>query len=175
MFIELKGSELLEKNMYKNFTMHLCNLFDYNIISTEDYYRSIQKLQLLLSNHDEGRKAIIEAREQQLEYWDKVGSQKQIQLLEQQKKIQVNAKGTSAVVEKAASNEKTNKKEIKPKLDDSKLHTAVVNLKNSKTGVTNSSNKKREAAQNKEVGASIKRRRSTLRGIIKFLIFYHSG
>lgn len=144
--------------------MHLCNLFDYAVIAPEDFYKSIQKLQKLLSNYDEGRKVITEAREQQLDYWDKVGSKKQIQLLEQQKKIQESAKGPATAGEKTTPTEKTNKKETKPKHEDEKLHTAVVNLKNSKNSVTNSSNKKRDAAQNKEDKVIIKRRRSTLRG-----------
>lgn len=147
--------------------MHLCNLFDYGIISPDDYYKSVQKLQKLLSNDDDGRKVITDARSEQVAYWDKVGSQKQIQLLEQQKKIQVNIKmpPTAATSEKTVTSiEKTIKKEIKSKLDDEKLHTAVVNLKNTKSGVTNSSNRKRDAAQNKEANVVIKRRRSTLRG-----------
>ncbi len=173
MFIELKGEELLQKNLYKNFTMHLCNLFDYGIISPEDYYKSVQKLQKLLSNHDDGRKAITDAREKQVDHWEKVGSKKQIQLIEQQKKIQVNAKGgattsgekaTTTTTTTTTTTEKTNKKELKSKLDDEKLHTAVVNLKNAKSAVNNSSNRKRDAAQNKE-DVIIKRRRSTLRGM----------
>lgn len=149
--------------------MHLCNLFDYAVIAPEDYYKSIQKLQKLLSNYDEGRKVIIEAREQQLDYWDTIGSKKQIQLLEQQKKIQESAKGPTTAGEKPTTptkttTEKTNKKETKSKHEDEKLHTAVVNLKNSKNSVTNSTNRKREAVQNKEDKVIIKRRRSTLRG-----------
>lgn len=166
MFIELKGKELLQKNLYKNFTMHLCNLFDYGIISPDDYYKSIQKLQKLLSNDDNGRKVIIDARADQVAYWDKIGSQKQIQLLEQQKKIQVNTKTSAAVTtsEKSATlTEKTIKSNVKSKLDDEKLLTAVVNLKNTKSGVTNSSNRKRDAAQSKAETVVIKRRRSTLR------------
>lgn len=67
MFIELKGIELLQKNLYTNFMMHLCNLFDYDVISPEDYFKSVKKLQKLLSNHDEGRKVITDARGRQLE------------------------------------------------------------------------------------------------------------
>lgn len=149
--------------MYRNFMMHLCNLFDNNIISADDYFKSVQKLQKLLSNHDEGRKAIIDARKEQVDYWDKVGAQKQIN---QQKKSQVKA----TVSEKITQAEKTNKKETKSKLDDEKLHTAVVNLKNSRNGVTNSSGRKRDTAQSKEENNSIKRRRSSLRGKRMFLL-----
>ncbi|XP_037042961.1 polycomb protein Su(z)12-like [Bradysia coprophila] len=154
MFIELKGKELLQKDLYNNFTLHLCNLFDYGIISPEDYYNSIQKLKKLLSNDDDGRKVITDAREEQVIYWDKIGSQNQIQLLEQQKKIQVNIKTPAPVAaatseKTAALTEKTIKRDLKSKLDDEKLHTAVANLKNTKSGVTNSSNRKRDAAQSK--------------------------
>lgn len=163
MFIQKKGSELLQKNLYKNFMMHLCNLFDYGVISPEDYYKSVQKLQILLSNHDQGRKIITDAREHQVDHWDKVGKLKQIQLLEQ-KKIQVIAKVPIASIEKVTSVEKPAKKDTRPKLDDEKLLTAVVNLKNSKNGVTNPPNKKRESGPNKDDNIVIKRRRPTLRG-----------
>lgn len=143
----------------------MCNLFDYGVISPEDYYKSIQKLQILLSNHDEGRKVITDARQHQVDYWDIVGSVKQIQLLEQQKKIQVNAKGAASSGEKNTLVEKPSKKEPKSKLEDEKLLTAVVTLKNSKNGVINPSGKKREAAQNKEDNDNNKRQRPTLRGI----------
>lgn len=166
MFIDLKGRELLQKNLYGNFTMHLSNLFDHGIISSDDYYKSIQKLQKLLSNDDAGRKVIMDARAEQVAYWDKVGSQKQMQQLEQQKKIQVNTKTNPVTSNEktVVSTEKAIKREVKSKLDDEKLLTAVVNLKNTKSGVTNSSNRKRDAAPSKEESVVIKRRRSTLRG-----------
>lgn len=161
MFIELKGQELLDKNLYKNFMMHMCNLFDYGVISPEDYYKTIQKLQMLLSKHDTGRKVIIDARERQLDYWLKVGSLKQIQQIEQQKKIQINVKSPIPSGEKTTSVEKSIRKEIK--LDDEKLLTAVVTLKNTKNCVTIPLGKKRESLPNKE-DTMIKRRRPTLRG-----------
>lgn len=98
---------------------------------------------------------------------EKIGLQKQkVQQLEQQKKE------SSLTLTSPISGEKTTiltdkpiKKETKSKIDDEKLLTAVVTLKNSKNGVANSSVKKRELVnQSKDCISTIKRRSPTLRG-----------
>ncbi|KAJ6647472.1 Polycomb protein Su(z)12 [Pseudolycoriella hygida] len=158
MFIELKGDELLQKNNYKNFMMHLCNLFDCGVISGDDFWKSVLKLQNVLSKNEEGRKIIIEMRQLQVKYWNEVGLCKQH---EQLKKMQESNKVPSTPT---SSNEKAIKKESKTKLDDEKLHTAVVNLKSSKNGIAASTtNRKRESTQSKEGNVRIKQRRATLR------------
>lgn len=35
MFITAKGKEIIEKNLYRNFVLHLCSLFDYGLISPD--------------------------------------------------------------------------------------------------------------------------------------------
>ena len=37
MFIEEKGKELLEKNLYRNFVVHVCNLFEFGVLGNIDY------------------------------------------------------------------------------------------------------------------------------------------
>lgn len=77
MFLDLHGKELLEKNLYKNFILHLCNFFDYGLISPETLYKTIQKLQRLLIAHNDGKEVMVNEHKKQLEYWRTVGIHKQ--------------------------------------------------------------------------------------------------
>lgn len=73
MFLDERGQELLKKNLYKNFVLHLCNLFDYGLLSADVLYKTIQKSQRILSAYNDGRDIMSNAREQQMDYWLKVG------------------------------------------------------------------------------------------------------
>jgi polycomb protein SUZ12 len=42
MFIEEKGFELIGKNLYKNFVLHLCNLFDFGLLSASAFAEVIK-------------------------------------------------------------------------------------------------------------------------------------
>lgn len=77
MFLDMKGKELLQKNLYKNFVLHLCNFFDYGLISPETLHKTIQKLQRILSTYNEGRDFMVEEHKKQLNYWTTVGVHKQ--------------------------------------------------------------------------------------------------
>lgn len=79
MFLEMNGKELLQKNLYKNFLLHLCNFFDYGLISPETLYKTVQKLQRILSSFSEGREIMVSEHAKQLEYWRTVGVHKQRQ------------------------------------------------------------------------------------------------
>lgn len=46
MFVEHHGKELLEENLYRNFILHLCSLFDFELISPQDFYTTVQKIQV---------------------------------------------------------------------------------------------------------------------------------
>lgn len=46
MFVEHKGKELLEKNLYRNFIVHMSSLFDFGLISPENFYTTVQKIQV---------------------------------------------------------------------------------------------------------------------------------
>lgn len=63
----------------------MCNLSDFGLVSPEVTYKTIQKLQRLLSSYEEGRVIIAAAREAQLDYWKNFGLNKQIQQEEQKK------------------------------------------------------------------------------------------
>lgn len=46
MFVEMKGREILSKNLYRNFVLHLCSLFNFGLLSPENAFKIIQKLQV---------------------------------------------------------------------------------------------------------------------------------
>lgn len=49
MFLDQRGRELLKKNLYRNFILHMCSLFDYGLISSEVLNKTVQKLQVQLN------------------------------------------------------------------------------------------------------------------------------
>lgn len=87
MFLDLHGEELLRKNLYKNFVLHLCNFFDYGLISPEVLYNTMQKLQKKLVDSGNYRDTMRESNEKQLMYWRTVGVHKQRDLKQQSPKI----------------------------------------------------------------------------------------
>ncbi|KAG1703708.1 Polycomb protein suz12 [Nymphon striatum] len=47
MFVEEHGKEILEKNLYGNVVLHLCNLYDFGLISAAVLYKTVNSLQEL--------------------------------------------------------------------------------------------------------------------------------
>lgn len=47
MFIEEHGRTILSKSLYKNFILHMCNLFDYGLISASVVYHTMHQLNQL--------------------------------------------------------------------------------------------------------------------------------
>uniref|UniRef100_A0A1B0D8P8 Polycomb protein VEFS-Box domain-containing protein n=1 Tax=Phlebotomus papatasi TaxID=29031 RepID=A0A1B0D8P8_PHLPP len=80
MFVELKGREILKKNLYRNFVLHMCSLFDYGLVAPDSFYKTMQKLQKILSDYHDGKQMLTEARREHLTYWNKFGVQRHIQL-----------------------------------------------------------------------------------------------
>ncbi|XP_061387997.1 polycomb protein Su(z)12 [Musca vetustissima] len=77
MFIDSNGYEIIRKNIYRNFILHMSSLYDYGLISPETFYKIVQKLQGILSRYPEGQAMMSRQREQQLKYWLEVGIHKQ--------------------------------------------------------------------------------------------------
>lgn len=72
MFLENKGKELLMKNLYRNFVLHMCSLFDFGLISPVILYQTIQKLQEIMKEGGEDgdvRKVLQKSHEAQVEHW----------------------------------------------------------------------------------------------------------
>lgn len=77
MFLDSNGYEIIRKNLYRNFILHMCSLFDYGLVSPETVYKTVQKLQGMLSKYPEGQEMMSRQRESQLKYWLDVGIHKQ--------------------------------------------------------------------------------------------------
>ncbi|XP_014473293.1 PREDICTED: polycomb protein suz12-B isoform X2 [Dinoponera quadriceps] len=78
MFLENKGKELLMKNLYRNFVLHMCSLFDFGLISPVILYQTIQKLQEIMKEGGEDgdvRKVLQKSHEAQVERWTITSSQ----------------------------------------------------------------------------------------------------
>jgi len=76
MFLDAKGTEIVRKNLYRNFILHMCSLFDYGLIAAETVYKTVQKLQGLLSKYAAGQELMQRQREEQLKFWLDVGMHK---------------------------------------------------------------------------------------------------
>lgn len=77
MFLESKGKELLMKNLYRNFVLHMCSLFDFGLISPVILYQTIQKLQEIMKEGGEDgdvRKVLQKSHEAQVEHWRATGA-----------------------------------------------------------------------------------------------------
>ncbi|XP_065360772.1 polycomb protein Su(z)12 isoform X2 [Calliphora vicina] len=77
MFLDANGHEIIRKNIYRNFILHMCSLFDYGLVSPETLYKTVQKLQGILSKYRDGQELMSQQRETQLKYWLEVGVHKQ--------------------------------------------------------------------------------------------------
>ncbi|XP_017070605.1 polycomb protein Su(z)12 isoform X2 [Drosophila eugracilis] len=76
MFLDAKGNEIVKKNLYRNFILHMCSLFDYGLIAAETVYKTVQKLQGMLSKFTAGQELMQRQREEQLKFWLDVGMHK---------------------------------------------------------------------------------------------------
>ncbi|XP_063697232.1 polycomb protein suz12-A isoform X2 [Culicoides brevitarsis] len=87
MFVDEHGKDLLERNLYRNFILHLSSLFDFGLISPENMYTAVQKIQRILNEQEEARTQMTKRNEEQAEYWKTTGIIKhQQKLAEEQKK-----------------------------------------------------------------------------------------
>lgn len=77
MFLDTNGYEIIRKNIYRNFILHMSSLYDYGLVSPETFYKIVQKLQGILSRYPEGQVLMSRQREKQLKYWLEVGIHKQ--------------------------------------------------------------------------------------------------
>lgn len=78
MFVQHKGRELLLKNLYRNFVVHMSSLFDFGLVSAVCLYNTIQKLQDLVGEIGAIRNVLKESRDAQMDNWVKVNSVHQL-------------------------------------------------------------------------------------------------
>uniref|UniRef100_A0A182JM87 Uncharacterized protein n=1 Tax=Anopheles atroparvus TaxID=41427 RepID=A0A182JM87_ANOAO len=79
MFIERRGRELWERNLFRNFVLHMCSMFDFGLVSAEVMQRTIRKLRKIPVNDVELQEQVRNFRETQMSYWNNVGVHKQAQ------------------------------------------------------------------------------------------------
>ncbi|XP_063235513.1 polycomb protein suz12-B isoform X2 [Bacillus rossius redtenbacheri] len=69
LFLESKGQELLRRNLYRNFLVHMCSLFDFGLISPLEIYNIFQKVQDMTSSDEETRRVLCTSWEVQRSRW----------------------------------------------------------------------------------------------------------
>ncbi|XP_054285941.1 polycomb protein suz12-B-like isoform X2 [Macrosteles quadrilineatus] len=69
MYLQAKGRELLKKNLYRNFVLHMCNLFDFGLVSPVTVYTTIQKLQELVEEDGDESKVLQQSCQAQRQHW----------------------------------------------------------------------------------------------------------
>ena len=45
MFLESRGQDIIQKNLFRNFSLHLVNLFEFGVIGPAHVFTAISKLQ----------------------------------------------------------------------------------------------------------------------------------
>ncbi|KAL0822366.1 hypothetical protein ABMA28_004460 [Loxostege sticticalis] len=83
MFLQKKGKELLEKNLYRNFVLHMCSLHDFGLLSPVALYQTVQMLNQMLADNAEAKEKMRESLKAQREHWNAVGKYQQPAIIEQ--------------------------------------------------------------------------------------------
>lgn len=68
-FVDQMGIEILRKNLYQNFLLHMCHLADLGAITLEVHLQIILRLQRIVSGDKETQEIMKTAREQHKIYW----------------------------------------------------------------------------------------------------------
>lgn len=74
MFLQMRGKELLEKNLYRNFVLHMCSLHDFGLLSPIALYQTVQMLNQMLADNAEAKEKMRESLRRQREHWLAVGA-----------------------------------------------------------------------------------------------------
>lgn len=69
MFLQARGRELLMKNLYRNFILHLCSLFDFGLVSPVTLYNTVKKLHELVGETEAIKQVLMDSRVAQRDTW----------------------------------------------------------------------------------------------------------
>ncbi|XP_063363645.1 polycomb protein suz12-B [Cydia amplana] len=83
MFLQMKGKQLLEKNLYRNFILHMCSLHDFGLLSPVALYQTVQALNQMLADNAEAKEKMRESLKAQRDHWNAVGKYQQPVVIEQ--------------------------------------------------------------------------------------------
>ena len=51
-FVELQGKEVIKKNLYRNFILHLSSLFDFGLLEAKSFFNVVQNLQAQMKENN---------------------------------------------------------------------------------------------------------------------------
>lgn len=77
MFVDQMGIEMLRKNLFQNFVLHISHLADLNLITSGAHLQIVLRLKRLMDSDKESKEVWNRAREQHKLYW-KTPSQQQL-------------------------------------------------------------------------------------------------
>lgn len=77
MFLQMRGKELLEKNLYRNFVLHMSSLHDFGLLSPIALYQTVQMLNQMLADNAEAKEKMRESLRLAREHWHAVGKYQQ--------------------------------------------------------------------------------------------------
>ncbi|KAG8314562.1 Polycomb protein suz12 [Homalodisca vitripennis] len=79
MFLQAKGQELLKKNLYRNYVLHLCNLFDFGLVGSAIVYTTIKRLQDLVKEGGDESKVLQQSCHAQRQHWVTEGASRALE------------------------------------------------------------------------------------------------
>ncbi|XP_050675164.1 polycomb protein suz12-B [Leptidea sinapis] len=112
MFLQMKGKELLAKNLYRNFILHVSSLHDFGLISAVDLYQTMQMLNQMLADSTEAKEKMRESLKAQREHWNAVGKFQQPVIIEAKPQVNIaklNAEASPSVRRKICSLQNANR------------------------------------------------------------------
>lgn len=87
-FIEEKGQDLIDKGLYRNFVLHVCNLFEFGVLGPAHVFGTIMRLQKFI--HDQGHE--FKDWMDQRDHWVKHAPIREIEASEKAEKDQIKAR-----------------------------------------------------------------------------------
>lgn len=111
-FLQMKGKELLEKNLYRNFILHMCSLHDFGLLSPVALYQTNQMLNQMLADNAEAKEKMRVSIKAQREHWHAVGKYQQPAIIEQKPQTttaKLNSVEASPSVRRKTSNLQANR------------------------------------------------------------------
>lgn len=112
MFLQMRGKELLEKNLYRNFVLHMSSLHDFGLLSPIALYQTVQMLNQMLADNAEAKEKMRESLRAQREHWNLIGKYQQPAIIEQKPQpstAKLNSVEASPSVRRKTSNLHTNR------------------------------------------------------------------
>ncbi|CAG9561370.1 unnamed protein product [Danaus chrysippus] len=112
MFLQMKGKELLEKNLYRNFILHMCSLHDFGLLSPVALYQTVQMLNQMLADSADAKEKMRDSLRAQRDHWNAVGKYQQPVIIEQKPNnttVKLNVEASPSVRRKTSNLQNANR------------------------------------------------------------------